>query len=233
MIRKNVFLLLFIIALFSACSEIDNYDAPDGDIYGKVTDNTTGEGIQTEAPNGFNIKLFEKGGLKNSPITFSGKPDGTFENAFIFQNEYKVLPVEGPFFNITDTAVVQVGARTEVNFTVTPFLTVTNVSVTPAAGQVTVSYGISRSQVGGKINFRKTYVSKIPTVNNSYNTSVKSTSTSSTPDATLLSTTFTDVVTGLTSGKKYWVRVGVLADGSGFNSLKRYNYSKVFEVTIP
>jgi hypothetical protein len=106
------------------------------------------------------------------------------------------------------------------------------VTVTPEAGQVTVSYGISRMQVGGKINVRKTMVSTIPTVNNTYNTKNKSTTTTSIPDATLLSTTFTDVVTGLVSGKKYWVRVGVEADGSGFNSLKRYNYSKVFEVTI-
>jgi hypothetical protein len=234
MIRKYIILFLFIAGMLGACSKIDNYQAPDGDIYGKITDNVTNEGIQSEQPNGFNIKLFEKGRLLNSPITFSGKPDGTYENALIFQNEYKVLPVEGPFFDITDTAVVQVGQRTEVNFSVTPFLTVTNVTVTPAAGQVTVTYGISRTKVGGKINYRKTFVSTIPTVNNTYNTSVKSTSTSSITDAALLATaSFTDVVTGLTSGKTYWVRVGVLAAGSGYNSLNRYNYSKVFQVTIP
>lgn len=233
MIRNKIILLLFILAALSSCGEIDNYDFPDGGIYGTLTDLSTNEGIQSEAPNGFNIKMFEKGGLINTPITFAGKPDGTFENALVFQNEYKILPVEGPFFPTTDTAVIQVGARTEINFDVIPFLTVTNVTVTPAAGQVTVTYGISRMQVGGKINVRKTMVSTIPTVNNTYNTKNKSTNTSSIADVDLLATTFTDVVTGLVSGKKYWVRVGVEADGSGFNSLKRYNYSKVFEVTIP
>jgi hypothetical protein len=232
MIRKAIILLL-VFALFNSCGKIDNYDFPDGGIYGTITDLTTDEGIQSEAPNGFNIKMFEKGGMMNTPITFAGKPDGTFENALVFQNEYRILPVEGPFFNITDTAVVQVGSRTEVNFSVIPFLTVTGVTVTPGEGKVTVSYSISRTRVSGKINYRKTFVSKIPTVNNSFNHFVKSTATSSIPDATLLATTFTDVVTGLASGTKYWVRVGALADGNGYNSLKRYNYSKVFEVTIP
>lgn len=229
----RIFIILFVISVCSSCGEIDNYDFPDGGIYGTIIDITTDEGIQSEAPNGFNIKLFEKGGMINTPITFSGKPDGSFENALIFQNEYKVLPVEGPFFNITDTAVIQVGSHTEVNFEVIPFLSITGVTVTPEAGKVIVSYGISRAQVGGKINFRKTFVSKIPTVNNSYNNFVKSTNTASTSDEALLSTIFTDEVTGLTSGTKYWVRVGAVADGNGFNSLKRYNYSKVFEVTIP
>jgi hypothetical protein len=234
MIRKNIFILLFLIAVFISCGKIDNYDAPNGGVYGKVTDLITNEGIQTEEPNGFNVKLFEKGGLMNTPIVFSGKPDGTYENKWIFQNEYKVLPVEGAFFPITDTAVVQVGKHTEVNFSVVPYVAVTNVTVTPGVNKVTAVYNIARSQVGGKISTRKTLVSRVTTVNNTVNDLSTSTTTTSITDVTLLATTFTDVVTGTTafplvSGKTYWVRVGVLAT----NSLSRYNYSKVFQVTIP
>ena len=164
----------------------------------------------------------------NSPITFAGKPDGTFENVLIFQDEYKVIPCEGAFFAI-DTAVVQVGAKTECNFDVMPYLAVTNVTVTPGTSQVTAVYNIARSQVGGKISSRKTLVSSVPTVSNVVYDFQKSTSTTSISDVTLLATQFTDVVTGLTSGKTYWVRVAVLAT----NSLSRYNYSKIFTVTIP
>lgn len=238
MIRKNIILFLFILSLLSACSKIDNYKAPDGGVYGKLTDLMTNEGIQTEQPNGYNIKLFEKGRSLNSPITFSGKPDGSFENVLIFQNEYKVLPVEGAFFPITDTAVVQIGKSTEVNFSVMPFLSVTNVTVTPGANKVTVVYNIARSQVGGKITTRKCMISKVPTCSNAFNNLNKSTTTSSISDVTLLATTFTDVVTGTTafplvSGKTYWVRVGALATGSGYNSLNRYNYSKIIQITMP
>lgn len=234
MIRKNIFILLFVVAAFISCNKIDNYKAPDGGIYGKLTDLMTNEGIQTEQPNGFNIKLYEKGGLMNTPITFSGKPDGTFENAFIFQNEYKVLPVEGAFFPITDTAVVQIGKNTEVNFSVMPYLSVTNVTVTPGTNKVTVVYNIARSQVGGKISTRKSMLSRVPTCNNATNDLSASTTTTAITDVTLLATTFTDVINGTTAfplvtGKTYWVRVGVLAT----NSLSRYNYSKVFQITMP
>jgi hypothetical protein len=238
MIRKNIFILTFVVAALISCSKIDNYKFPDGGIYGKITDLVTNEGIQTEQPNGFNIKLFEKNRSLNSPITFSGKPDGTFENVLIFQNEYKVLPVEGAFFPITDTAIVQIGNHTEVNFSVIPFLSVTNATVTPGTNSVTVVYNIARSQIGGKITTRKSMLSKVPTVSNAFNNLNKTTSTTGTSDVTLLATTFTDVIAGTTafplvSGNTYWVRVGALATGSGYNSLNRYNYSKVIQITMP
>ena len=238
MIRKNIFILLFVIAVLASCGKIDNYKAPDGGIYGKVTDLMTNEGIQTEEPNGFNIKMYEKGWSMNTPVTFAGKPDGTFENTLIFQNEYKVIPVEGAFFTITDTAVVKVGSHTEVNFSVMPFVAVTNVTVTPGSNKVTVVYNIARNQIGGKITTRKSMLSRVNTCNNTTNDLAASTSTTAITDVTLLATQFTDVINGTTafplvSGKSYWVRVGVLATGSGFNSLSRYNYSKVFQITMP
>ena len=228
MVRKNIFYLLVIIAISTSCGEIDNYDAPNGDIYGKIIDEITNEGLQTESPNGFNIKLFEKGGMLNAPITFSGKPDGTYENAFIFQNEYKVLPTEGAFFSV-DTAFVQVGGHTECNFSVMPYLAITNVSVTPGAGQVTVAYNIARNRVGDKIYERITLVSRVTTVNSVVYDFRKVTSLTGIADDAVLSTKYTDVITGLTSGKTYWVRVAARTN----NALKRYNYSIPFQVTIP
>lgn len=228
MIRTKIFLLIIsIAAILFSCNEIDNYAAPNGDIYGKLTDNITNKPIQSEQPNGFTIKLFEKGGMLNSPIVFQGKSDGTFENSMIFQNEYKVLPTEGAFFTV-DTAVVKVGSRTEANFTVTPFLAVINVSVQPSAGKITANYKIARTMVGDKITERKTLVSKIPTVNNVIYNSKNETNISGILDADILASQFTDDVTGLTSGD-YYVRVAVRTN----NSLKKYNYSEVFKVTVP
>jgi hypothetical protein len=217
------------IVVFISCDEIDNYEMPNGSIYGTLTDLMTDEGLQSEQPNGFSIKLYEKGGKKNLPITFYGKPDGTYENAMIFQNEYKVIPTEGAFFPI-DTATVQVGSRTECNFDVIPFLTVTNVSVTPSAGKITSTYNIARSQVGDKIVERKTLVSRVPGVNNvTYDFRFQQTNLSGTEDDVILATQYTDEVTGLTSGNTYYVRIAVRTN----NALKKYNYSKVFPVVIP
>jgi len=90
----------------------------------------------------------------------------------------------------------------------------------------------------GKITTRKSMLSRVLTCNNSTNDLTTSTSTTAITDVTLLATQFTDVINGTTAfplvtGKTYWVRVGVLATGSGFNSLSRYNYSKVFQITMP
>jgi hypothetical protein len=191
-------------------------------------DKTTNEPFQTEQPNGFVIRLFEKGKSRNSPISFTGKPDGSFENAMIFQNEYKAIPVEGAFFPIGDTTVVMVQNRTEVNFTVIPFLAVINTNVTSGAGKIIVNYAIAREKAGDKIVERKVLVSKIPTVNNVVFDFKKETNLSGITDADVLKAPFTDEVSGLAAGD-YYVRVGVRTD----NSLRKYNYSKPYKVTVP
>jgi hypothetical protein len=226
--RQYIIYFMAIIGILASCEKIDNYDYPNGGIYGKLVDEITKENLQNDQPQGFVIKLFEKGSVKTSPIRFTGKSDGTFENVLIFQNEYKVLPDEGAFFPV-DTVTVNIGSRTEVNFNVMPFLAVTNAAVTASAGSITSTYNIARSRVGHKIAERKTLVSKVPTVtNNIFDFRFQVTNLAATPDETILATKYTDVVSGLKSGK-YYVRIAVRTA----NPNSKYNYSKVFTVTVP
>jgi hypothetical protein len=225
--KKNRFYLMICSFVLIAWScDIDNYDSPNGTIYGVLTDNITNQPLQTEQPNGFSIKLFEKGGKMNSPIIFYGKPDGSFKNAWIFQNEYKVIPSEGAFFPV-DTVSVNVGKSSEVNFTVTPFLAVLDFSAQGAAGKVISNYKIGRSEIGGKILERKTLVSSIPTINNSIFNAKTETNLSGIQDDVILSSSFSDEVTGLEPGE-YYVRVAVRTD----NTLNRYNYSEPVKVSV-
>lgn len=226
MIRISLNVLLIVLVLAS-CKKIDNYDRPNGGIYGMLIDQITGEGLQTEQPNGYTVRLFEKGGRDQSPITFFGKPDGSYENALIFQNEYRVIPSEGAFFPV-DTAVVQIGSRTERNFDVVPFLALTNVNITASAGTITSTYQIARSQVGGKIIEAKTLVSKIPTVNNIVFNYVKAENLSAVDDLDILAGSRSDQVTSVPAGT-YYVRVAARTN----NPLNKYNYSKTFTVTVP
>lgn len=230
MIQKNTLCLLIVIMILISCGKIDNYKAPDGGIYGKLVDSITMDNLQNDQPNGFAIKLFENGASMTSPIRSTGKSDGTYENAFVFQNEYMVVPTDGAFFPVDTARGVKIGTHTELNFNVMPFLAVTNVKVTPSTGQITAEYKIARSRIGDKIVQRKTLVSKIPTVNNVvFDYNFQDNNLSGTPDANVLATNFTDVVSGLTSGTTYYVRIAVRTD----NPLKKYNYSKVFTVKIP
>lgn len=230
MIQKNTLCTIIVVMMLASCGKIDNYKAPDGDIYGKLVDSITKDNLQNDQPNGFAIKLFENGASMTSPIRTTGKSDGTYENAFVFQKEYTVVPTDGAFFPVDTARGVKIGTHTELNFNVMPFLAVTNATVTPSAGQIKTTYTIARSRVGDKIVERKTLVSKIPTVNNVvFDYNFEDTDLAGTPDDTLLSTNFNDVVTGLTSGSTYYVRIAVRTD----NPLQKYNYSKVFTVKIP
>lgn len=215
-----------VIAAFS-CDEIDNYDAPNGYVHGQLIDKITNQPFQSQQPNGFIIRLFEQDRSVNSPISFHGKSNGTFENALIFQNTYKIVPVEGAFFPV-DTSVVKVGKESEINFEVIPFLAITEVTVSTNSNKITTNYNITRSKVGAKIIERITLVSEIPTVDNiTYKFKLEK-NLSEIPDESILNQSFSDVIDGLTSGKTYYVRVGARTN----NANRKYNFSKIFEITV-
>lgn len=223
----NKLLAIGLVIAAISCDEIDNYDAPNGYIHGQLIDKITNQPFQAQQPNGFFIRFFEQGASMNSPISIHGKPNGTFENALIFQNKYKIVPVEGAFFPV-DTSFVQVGKETEVNFEVIPFLAVTDVSISSNNNRIIASYSIIRSMVGDKIVERKTLVSEIPTVDNNTFKFKKEANLAGIPDANILNQPFTDEIDGLISGKIYYVRIGVRTN----NAFRKYNYSKIFEITV-
>jgi hypothetical protein len=213
--------------ILSSCKH-DNYSAPDAGIKGVITNAITNDQVQTEQPNGIKIRLLEeKYGASVQPIDFWCKPDGSFENANIFSGKYKVVPVEGAFFP-SDTVEVNVNGLTEVNFKVTPFLTV-NASVTSSTAGITTVYTISRDKVGDKIIQCESLVSSYPSVSNTINEFKVTHDISGDTDEEILSKQYTDVIGGLTSGNTYYVRVGALTN----NSNNKYNYSQVVQVKIP
>ncbi|MGN6438891.1 MAG: DUF3823 domain-containing protein [Agriterribacter sp.] len=226
---QKSFLNWVLIALLAvSCSKVDNYDAPNGNIYGVLTDRITQKPLQAQQPNGFTIQLFEEGKAGNVPVLVPGKPDGTFENAFIFQSSYRVVATEGAFFPV-EPQTVAIGSRTEVNFEVMPFLAITDATVTPSAGKVTATYKIAREQADGKILEKRLLVSKIPTVNSVVFDFQKLTDLSGIADEDVLADSYTDEVGGLTSGQTYYVRIAARTR----NTLNKYNYSEVFTVTVP
>src|SRR5262249_18331271 len=121
----NCIVIMACLVLLSSCfnNDIDNLDGPNAGIKGQVIDNVTNEGIQTEQPNGFRVRLLESGYENVIPIDFWGKADGSFQNTQLFANEYRVVPIEGPFV-MPDTARINISGLTDVSFTVTPFATV-------------------------------------------------------------------------------------------------------------
>ncbi len=119
-----------IIGITTSCS-VDNYDVPDGTLTGSVIDAVTGKPIQTEQPNGYRIKYKEVSWVKMQLTSFYGaNRTGHLIIQKLFAGTYEVTAVEGAFID-SGTQVVEIKSNkvTQVNFTITPYISFNNVSV--------------------------------------------------------------------------------------------------------
>ncbi len=229
--KKIIYLFYIALAstVFIACTEIDNYDAPAETLTGSVIDEVTNKPIITEQPNGFRIRLSEVSWSDNpQPEYFWGKADGTFNNTKIFKGTYEITPVEGAFFPV-DPVKSEIKGTTNIDFKVTPYLTVTASDISVSNGVLNVTYNISRSKVGDKIIDSRVFVSTNPHVG----TNVLSNDLSplrdfsEIDDEEVLKTTFKESIEGLEKNKTYYVRVGARTN----NQSKRYNFTEIVTIT--
>jgi hypothetical protein len=217
--------ILALAALLAACGKIDNYPGPDASIHGAVMEAGSKAPIQTQIPNGIRIRLLETKYKQPLPLDFWVKEDGTFSCSALFAGHYKVVPVEGAFFP-ADTLELELSGNTEVNFTVTPFLTI-SASAKPVQGGVAVEYRIGRSQVETKIAEARVMASSVPAVTNTVYDQVVVRNFGETSDDEILATTYRDTVRNLQAGASYYVRVAARTN----NALLKYNYSPVMKIS--
>jgi hypothetical protein len=210
------------------CS-LDNYDAPDATLTGRLVDSETDEPVQSQIPNGARIRIYEFYGNEWSlqPYDFSVKQDGSFENRSVFAGRYKIT-AEGPFAAV-DTIETEISGAQTLDIRVTPHLRLT-VSATPGAGgEVTLSTQVSRSANAPKIRTITFVASKTAYVDRNVFVKKVDLDVNAESDDEIVSRTHSATLTGLTPGKTYWVRIGALAN----NPSSYYNYSKILEVTLP
>lgn len=227
--KINLAVCLFVATILISCDKLDNYDGPQETLTGRVIDEITGEPIVTEQPNGFRIKLSEISWSDSpQPEYFWGKADGTFTNTKLFAGMYEISPVEGAFFPV-EPQKVEVKGSVNVDFKVTPYLSVSASEIKRTdAGTLEVTYTIARSKVGDKILDSRVFVSTNPNVGANIIISDLSPlkDLKEVADADVLKTTYKETITGLQSGKTYYVRVGARTD----NVSKRYNFTKITEI---
>jgi hypothetical protein len=215
---------------------LDNYKAPNAGIKGKVIDNITNKPLQTVQPHGFQIRLMEISQTYEdpTPIDFWGKADGTFRNSKLFADKYKVIPINGAFVE-PDTQTVNIRGMKTVSFKVTPFIELTNVSVTPIPKGAIVKYQITKTQDSSKILISESLASPYPTVGHTVFGQKISHDLSGISDKTIENKQFADTLRGLkpdsTGGKvnkTYYIRAAAKTN----NANNRYNYSKVFKISV-
>ncbi|WP_353131213.1 DUF3823 domain-containing protein [Parapedobacter pyrenivorans] len=158
--RKYVnMLLLPAIVAVSSCG-LDNYDAPESKLQGRVVYNGepvgvrgTGEAIQ--------LQLYQDGYELRNPIPVYVGQDGTFE-AKLFDGEYKLVTRDnnGPWVNDRDTTVINVKGTANVDIEVTPFFALSNVQLSLSGNNVNASFQIDEVAGGRAIDYVMVLVSK-------------------------------------------------------------------------
>lgn len=154
----NMLLLPAIVAV-SSCG-LDNYDAPESKLLGRVVYNGepigvrgTGEAVQ--------LQLYQDGYELRNPIPVYVAQDGSFE-AKLFDGEYKLVTRNnnGPWVNDRDTTVVNVKGTANVEVEVTPFYTLSNVQLSLSGSNANASFQINEVAGGSDIEYVMILVSK-------------------------------------------------------------------------
>nr|WP_295934465.1 DUF3823 domain-containing protein [uncultured Dyadobacter sp.] len=232
---KTFLYILLIPALLCAC-RIDNVDAPDSTFEGRLVD-ATGAGIQLEqGASSARLKL-EELSWSNTPLPMylNLKQDGSFINNKLFPGNYKVTPVEGPFYPVAEKVVDIKGAVSQ-DFTVIPYLNVDWVAepVVNADKKVSVTFRftgnpapeglikpnpldyqlfISTNQYVGNNNWDNTAVGAVVPV---------------TVDKEGKDITITSSVP-MKYSTTYYVRIGVRVN----DTYKKYNYTTIKTIKVP
>jgi hypothetical protein len=214
-------------ALMTAC-EIDNYDAPDASLKGTVIDETTGQGLITEQPDGVQIRyreLSEK--YPNAQFrNFWCRADGTYSNTKLFAARYEVYP-EGAFVAPEHKEVTLVsGSETKLDFTVKPYVSIeiNDNDVVKSGNALTLKFKLTKN-AGTIQDYRIFATNRTPLVGTVATDDIGGNEIALSAWAAA-DTTITATRTGFTSGK-YWVRVGARCKEAPSS---RYNLSKVFEI---
>lgn len=237
--RKIFYSLLCFAAIVSgaACKK-DNYAMPDATLEGTLSDGKSG--MQLEQGGGsVRLKLDELSWSATPiPMFLNFRQDGSFSNNKLFPGQYRVTPVDGPFYPIdsADMKIVDLrsGASTRVDFTVVPYINVE--WVTPPAvtadKKVTATFRFTRNAAPpGKTQPAlldyQLFISTTQYVgnNNWDNTIVGAAQAAPGKEATDVTITSTAPVKYATT---YYVRVGVRVN----DSFKKYNYTTISTITV-
>lgn len=203
-------MIIFLIAIFlnSGCDDTETDFGFSGQISGKILD-PSGNIVPGDVTRN-NLMVYLHGELDTQPMIIRVKGDGTYANTHLYPQSY-TLSVVGAIMPIDDITVDLKGTPVVRDISVTPFLTIPLPGIVGSvtSNSVTVSYSITENE-GKTCKSRIIFVSTVP---------FPSQSTGSGAWWQTVSKTVTQnegqiTITGLNSGKTYYVRIGALAVGT-------------------
>ncbi len=243
---KNIFYILLAATLLSfvSCQEIDNWDEPDARLYGNVIDEYTGQNLLMDN-NDWQIRIIDRTWENNNPGTVAQfqslavARDGVYNNSKLFSGIYDMVPYDGPFWPVDTVKGVVLERETQQNFTVKPYLQLTNFTATLEGTNLTLKCNVKAPVITGLPNLWevKGFLSLTTFCGNSnyinigeYNNLRKN--INKTWAAEVGAADNKDYTLGpfpVKSGYTYYVRIG-----ANVNALsRRYNYTEIIKVVVP
>ena len=212
----------------SACS-IDNYPAPDSQLFGTFLDAETNEPIEQDIIRGSTIEFIEHGYDSQTKQTMILKNDGTYRNNLIFSNTYTITPVRGNFVP-TEPQEVTVKGETQLDFKVQPYIRVKDVRIEKVGTKVVATFKIQPTVIN---NVKKIglYAHPEPAVGEPIRTVLADQEINAVADPNKVYTLEIDVPSNssnLKTGSQYFFRVGALIDAPE----SKFNYAKAVRLTL-
>ena len=215
---------------FTSClNDLDNYDAPNGGIKGRILDAETNELIPlpVQGSTGVIINMFEQNTDATKSVDFYAKMDGTYEQSQMFNCDYKIV-VNGPFVAKCEEFVTVKG-QTTLDLKATPYARI-SASAQVSGKKVTLTYKVTPTDPSYKVAEVYGYWNFAPGVDNG-NANQAGKQTVKTAEGTITfdlenDKTFKDNLYKIkANGNKIYVRVGAKTENA-------VNYSTIIETTV-
>ena len=169
-------------------------------------------------------------------LCWVSKPDGSFEDTRIFSGHYSLIPTQGAFWPV-DSIVADVKGATSQNFTVVPYLEITNLTHQQEADSLVMTFQLQAPRTSGLPQIidatefvnNTSFVGSGAFIQNFYTQPSATVTINSTWNPTIAATTYRTVVHNLQPGWTYYARIGVRVN----DSYKKYDLSDIVEIALP
>ena len=202
--------------------KLDNFDAPDGALSGRILDSETGECVQSDIIEGTTLKFIEHGYKNPESQYMRVKCDGTYANTMMFQGTYSIIPDSRNFMQI-DTIEVKVGKHTTLDIEVIPYLRILDPSITKEGNNIIAKFRVQSNTIEA-VKTLGLYASDQPIVGEPVRLCCIEAGVNTVLDSDTQMTLIMNAskfTADLKPGKDYWFRIGAVSATAG----AKFNYA--------
>ena len=236
---KKLLILLSVLVMASSCTwfAFDNEDGYDATISGTFVDSKTGEPVQFAHPNANTFQVIELGWSDKASQNWYIKPNGTYVNKMVFSGSYLMHTLKQNFYPVEEKPFDIKKGENKVDFTVTPYARILDPQISFENGFIVARFKVECSDPSKTTKVDAAFFGFTDRfVSEGYNNFDAQKATSQKSHITADGTTVIELKvdtskaakTQFTYKRNHFLRIGVVATGTGVNTAMMYNYSPVY-----